>query len=169
LTTGADAIALVRQARLDVPNDAVALVSLRGGALNVTNGSLVSVAGGSRLGVAGSLVSLAGGSTLNVLNGALLNVSGGSVVSIGGSLVSFSGVGNVLNVTNSFAPTALIGGIPVHGPAASFSIGGTPLAGLGSAGTININGVALTPTTPLSSLKGSLIAIQGGGTVKVGP
>jgi hypothetical protein len=169
LTTGADAIALVRQARLDVPNDAVALVSLRGGALNVTNGSLVSVAGGSRLGVAVSLVSLAGGSTLNVLNGALLNVSGGSVVSIGGSLVSFSGVGNVLNVTNSFAPTALIGGIPVHGPAASFSIGGTPLAGLGSAGTININGVALTPTTPLSSLKGSLIAIQGGGTVKVGP
>ena len=48
-------------------------------------------------------------------------------------------------------------------------LGGTPLAGLGSAGTININGVALTPTTPLSSLKGSLIAIQGAGTVKVGP
>ena len=169
LATGIDAIALVKQARVEIPNDAVALVSLRGGVLNVANGSLVNVAGGSRLGVAGSLVSLAGGSTLNVFNGALLSVSGGSVVNIGGSLVSFSGSGNVLNVTNSFVPTALISGIPVYGPAASFTIGGTPLAGLGTSGAININGVPLTPTTPLSTLKGSLIAIQDSGTVKIGP
>jgi hypothetical protein len=167
LATGADAIALGRQARVEIPNDAVALVSLRGGLLSVANGSLVNVAGASRLGVAGSLVSLAGGSTLNILNGALLSVSGGSVVSIGGPLVSFSGAGNVLNVTNSFVPTALISGIPVHGPVSSFSIGATPLAGLGTAGTININGVALTPTTPLTSLRGSLVTVQGSGTVSI--
>jgi hypothetical protein len=169
LTTGADAIALVRQTRLEIPNDAVALVSLRGSVMNVTNGSLVNVAGGSRLGVAGSLVSLAGGSTLNVLNGALLSVSGGSLVTIGGPLVSFAGSGNVLNVTNSFVPTALISGIPVYGPSASFNIGSTAIAGLGSSGTIRINGVTLTPTTPLSSLNGSLIAVHGSGTVKIGP
>jgi hypothetical protein len=73
-------------------------------------------------------------------------------------------------VTNSLAPTALIGGIPVYGAPSSFTLtGATPLAGLGTAGTITINGVPLTPTTPLSSLKGSLIAVQGSGTVKIGP
>ena len=36
-------------------------------------------------------------------------------------------------------------------------------------GTITINGVPLTSTTPLSSLKGSLIAVQGSGAVKIGP
>jgi hypothetical protein len=92
------------------------------------------------------------------------------VVSIGGPLVSFGGSGNVLNVTNSFVPTALIGGIPVYGAPLSFNISGAaPLAGLGSAGTITINGVPLTPTTPLSSLKGSLITVQGSGAVKIGP
>ena len=169
LTTGADAIALVRQARVEIPGDAVALASLRRSQLTVAQGSLVSVGGGSRLNIAGSLLSLTDGSTLNILNGALLNVSGGSVVSIGGPLVSFGGGGNVLNVTNSFAPTALIGGIPVSGAPSSFNIGGAALAGLGSAGTITINGVPLTPTTPLSSLKGSLITVQGSGTVKIGP
>ena len=169
LSTGADAIALVKQAKLEIPNDAVALVSLRGGILNVANGSLVNVAGGSRLGVAGNLVNLSDGSTLNILNGALLSVSGGSLVNIGGSLVSFGGRGNALNVTNSFVPTALIAGIPVSGPPSSFSIAGTPLAGLGTAGTITINGVPLTPNTPLTSLKGSLITVQGNGTVKIGP
>jgi hypothetical protein len=169
LSTGADAIALVKQAKLEIPNDAVALVSLRGGILNVANGSLVNVAGGSRLGVAGNLVNLSDGSTLNILNGALLSVSGGSLVNIGGSLVSFGGRGNALNVTNSFVPTALIAGIPVSGPPSSFSIAGTPLAGLGTAGTITINGVPLTPHTPLASLKGSLITVQGNGTVKIGP
>lgn len=170
LTTGGDAIALVRQAKVEIPNDAVALTSLRRSQLTVANGSLVNVAGGSRLNIAGSLLSLTDGSTLNILNGALLSVGGGSVVSIGGPLVSFSGRGNVLNVTNSFVPTALIGGIPVYGAPSSFNIsGGAALAGLGSAGTITINGVPLTPTTPLSSLRGSLITVQGSGAVKVGP
>lgn len=169
LTTGADAIALIKQARLEIPNDAIALVSLRGGVLNVANGSLVNVAGGSSLAVAGSLVSLAGGSTLNIFNGALLSVSGGSIVNIGGPLVSFSGAGNVLNVTNSFVPTALISGVPVYSPPGSVIIGATPLVGLGTAGTININGVPLTPTTPLSSLKGSLITVQDSAKIKIGP
>jgi hypothetical protein len=66
-------------------------------------------------------------------------------------------------------PTALVGGIPVYGLPSSISITGTPLAGLGSSGTITVNGVPLTPTTPLSSLKGSLITVQGSGTVKIGP
>jgi hypothetical protein len=112
-------------------------------------------------------VSLADGSTLNILNGLLLNVSGGSSATIGRSLVSFSGVGNLLNVSNSIAPTALINGIPVSGPVDSFRIDANAIAGAGS-GTIRINGVALTPTTPLSSLTGSLVAVQSGGTVKVG-
>ena len=169
LTTGADAIALVRQAKVEIPNDAVALTSLRRSQLTVANGSLVNVAGGSRLNIAGSLLSLTDGSTLNILNGALLSVGGGSVVGIGGSLVSFGGSGNVLNVTNSFVPTALIGGIPVYGAPSSFNISGAALSGLGSAGSITINGVPLTPATPLSSLKGSLITVQGSGSVKIGP
>ena len=59
---------------------------------------------------------------------------------------------------------------PVYGPADSVRVS-TPngLAGLGTAGTIRINGVALTPSTPLGSLNGSLVAIQGGGRVKIGP
>ena len=71
----------------------------------------------------------------------------------------------MLNVTNSIAPTALVNGIPVAGPVDSFRIGANAIAG---SGTIRINGVALTPNTPLSSLTGSLVAVQGGGTVKVG-
>ena len=114
-------------------------------------------------------MSLSNGSTLSILNGLLLNVTGGSVANIGKSLVSFSGSGNVLNVTNNLVPTALIGGVPVYGAADSFKISGNALAGLGTAGTIKINGVALTPTTPLANIKGSLVAIQGNGTVKVGP
>lgn len=169
LTTGSHAIDLVNQAKVSIPNDAIAMINLNGSLLSVTNGNLVNVAGGSVLNVAGNLLSLANGSTLNILNGLLLNVTGGSSVSIGGALVSFSGNGNLLSVTNSFAPTALIGGIPVYGAADSFKITSpTALAGLGSAGTIKINGVTLTPTTPLSSLTGSLVAIQGNGKVKVG-
>jgi hypothetical protein len=94
-------------------------------------------------------------------------VSGSSSASIGRSLVSFSGTGNVLNVTNSIAPTAIVNGIPVSGPTDSFRIGANAIAGA-AAGTIRINGVLLTPTTPLSSLTGSLVAVQSGGTVKVG-
>jgi hypothetical protein len=59
--------------------------------------------------------------------------------------------------------------VPVSGPADSVRISGNALAGLGAAGTIRINGVTLTPTTPLSVINGSLVAVQGGGTVRVGP
>lgn len=170
LVTGSHAVDLIGQAKVSIPNDAVAMISLNASALTVVNGNLVNVGGGSVLNVAGSLVSLANGSTLNVLNGLLLNVSGGSAANIGKSLVSFSGSGNVLSVTNSFAPTALIGGIPVSGPADSFKITApSALAGLGTAGSVKINGVTLTPTTPLASLSGSLIAVRSGGTVKIGP
>jgi hypothetical protein len=165
-TTGDDAIDLVGRAKVSIPNDAVAMITLRSSTLNV-NGNLVSVRGGSGLDIANNLVSLADGSILNIRGGALLFVSGGSSVSIGRSLVSFSGSGNILNVSNSFAPTAIINGIPVSGPVDSFRIGANAIAGSGS-GTIRINGVALTPSTPLSSLTGSLVAVQGGGTVKVG-
>ena len=169
LTTSGHAVDLVGRAKVVLPNDAVAMVNLNSSLMTVTNGHLVNVAGGSYLNLAGSLVNLSNGSTLNILNGLLLNITGGSVANIGKSLVSFNGSGNLLNVTNNLVPTALIGGVPVYGPADSFRISGTALAGLGAAGTIKINGVALTPTTPLASIKGSLVAVQGNGTVKVGP
>src|SRR5574341_742858 len=170
LVTGSHAVDLIGRAKVSIPNDAVAMISLNASALTVLNGNLVNVAGGSVLNVAGSLVSLANGSTLSVLNGLLLNVSGGSVANIGKSLVSFSGSGNVLSVTNSFAPTALVGGIPVYGPTDSFKITApSAIAGLGTAGTVKINGVTLTPTTSLGSLSGSLVAVQSGGRVKIGP
>jgi hypothetical protein len=169
LTTSGHTVDLVNRAKVSIPNDAVAMISLNASVLNVNNANLVNVAGGSQLSIAGSLLSLSGGSTLSILNGLLLNVTGGSRVSIGNSLVSFSGSGNLLSVTNSFAPTAIIGGIPVYGPVGSFQITSpTALAGLGTSGTIRINGVALTPTTLLSSLTGSLVAVQGSGAVKVG-
>ena len=166
-TTGDHAVNVAAGSKVSIPNDAVSMVTLRASALNVARGNLVNVAGGSVLNIAGNLVSLADGSTLNILNGLLLNVSGGSSAGIGRSLVSFSGSGNVVNVTNSIAPTAIVNGIPVSGPVDSFRIGANAIAGAG-AGTIRINGVALTPTTPLSSLTGSLVAVQGGGAVKVG-
>jgi hypothetical protein len=168
VSTNGHAIDLTGRAMVSLPNDAVSMVSLNASALTVRSGHLVNVAGGSILNVAGNLVSLANASTLNILNGLLLNVSGGSAASVGRSLVSFSGTGNVLNITNSIVPTAIVGGIPVSGPIDSFRIGANALSGLGAAGAININGVSLTPTTPLSSLTGSLIAIQNGGSVKVG-
>jgi len=168
-TTGGNTVDLVGKAKIAIPNDAIAMINLNGSSLTVTNGNLVNVAGGSQLNIAGSLLSLAGGSTVNILNGLLLNVTGGSNATIGKSLVSFSGSSNALNVTNNLAPTALIGGVPVYGPADSFRISGNALAGLGAAGTIRINGVTLTPTTPLSVINGSLVAVQGGGTVRVGP
>jgi hypothetical protein len=143
------------------------MVSLKSSLLNVTRGNLVSVAGGSVLNVAGNLVSLADASTLNIFNGLVLNVTGGSYASIGRSLVSFSGPGNVLNVNNSIVPTAIINGIPVAGPVDSFRIGANAIGGTGT-GTVRINGVALTPNTPLSSLTGSLVAVQGSGLVNIG-
>jgi hypothetical protein len=167
LTTGDNAVDLGNRSKVSIPNDAVSMVTLRASAMTVARGHLVNVAGGSVLNIAGNLVSLSNGSTLSILNGLLLNVSGGSSASIGRSLVSFSGTGNVLNVNNSIAPTAIINGIPVSGPVDSFRIGANAIAGAGS-GTIRINGVQLTPTTPLSSLTGSLVAVQGSGAVKVG-
>jgi len=166
-TTGDHAVSLVGGAKVSIPNDAVSMVTLKASMLTVARGNLVNVAGGSVFNIAGNLVSLADVSTLNILNGLLLNVSGGSSASIGRSLVSFSGVGNVLNINNSIVPTAIVNGIPVSGPVDSFRIGANAIGGAG-AGTIRINGVALTPTTPLSSLTGSLVAIQGTGTVNVG-
>jgi hypothetical protein len=40
---------------------------------------------------------------------------------------------------------------------------------LGTAGTISINGVPLMPATGVSKLTGSLVAIQGSGSVRIGP
>jgi hypothetical protein len=168
MTTGDSAVNLVNRAKVSIPNDAVSMVTLRSSVLNVATGHLVNVAGGSVLNIAGNLVMLADASTLNIFNGLLLNVSGNSSALIGKSLVSFSGTGNMLNVNNSIAPTAIINGIPVAGPVDSFRIGANAIGGTGS-GTIKINGVQLTPTTPLSSLTGSLIAVQGSGSVSVGP
>jgi len=166
-TTGDHAVSLVNGAKISIPNDAVSMVSLKSSLLNVTRGNLVNVAGGSVLNVAGNLVSLADASTLNIFNGLVLNVTGGSYASIGRSLVSFSGSGNVLNVNNSIVPTAIINGIPVAGPVDSFRIGANAIGGTGT-GTVRINGVALTPNTPLSSLTGSLVAVQGSGLVNIG-
>jgi hypothetical protein len=168
MTTGDSAVNLVGRAKVSIPNDAVSMVTLRSSVLNVATGHLVNVGGGSVLNIAGNLVTLADASTLNIFNGLLLNVSGNSTASIGRSLVSFAGAGNVLNVNNSIAPTAIINGIPVAGPVDSFRIGANAIGGTGT-GTIKINGVQLTPTTPLSSLTGSLIAVQGSGSVSVGP
>jgi hypothetical protein len=167
LVTGDHAVNLVGSAKVSIPNDAVSMITLRASALTVANGHLVNVAGGSVLNIAGNLVSLANSSTLSILNGLLLNVSGNSSALVGRSLVSFSGSGNVLNVNNSIVPTALVNGIPVSGPVDSFRIGANAIAGA-SAGTIRINGVLLTPNTPLSSLTGSLVAVQSGSAVKVG-
>jgi hypothetical protein len=167
LTTGDHAINLVGQAKVSIPNDAVSMITLRASMMTVASGHLVNAGGGSVLNVAGNLVSLADASTLSILNGLLLNVSGGSSATIGRSLVSFTGSGNVLNITNSIVPTAIVGGIPVSGPIDSFRIGANAIGGAGS-GTININGVPLTPTTPLSSLTGSLVAVQGSGAVNIG-
>ena len=57
---------------------------------------------------------------------------------------------------------------PVAGPVDSFRIGANALAGGTGSGTIRINGVPLTSSTPLTSLTGSLIAVQSGGVVKIG-
>ena len=131
------------------------------------HGHLVNV-DSSVLSIAGHFLSLSGGSTLNVLNGLLLNASNGSAVSIGGKFINFSGAGNTINITNSIVPTAIINGIPVAGAVDALRIGPNAIAGLGTSGTIKINGVTLTPTTPLSSLTGSLVAVQSGSGVKIG-
>ena len=154
-----------------VPSDA--LISMNASTLNIVNGSLVNVAGGSYLNVTGNLLNMSGGSLLNLFNGQLLTVSNGSVATISGSLVSFSGSGNVINVTNTLVPTGYLFGVPVFsslGGTAGFNFTNpTPIAGLGTAGAIKINGTSLTTGTT-SGVTGSLVAITGtGGAVKVGP
>jgi len=166
-TTGDNAIDLVGKAKVSIPNDAITMVTISKSIFTVNDGHFVNVRGGSDLNVP-ILVSLADGAHLVIKNGALLNVSGGSSATIGRYVISFSGTGNVVNVTNSIAPTAVINGIPVAGPVDSFRIGANALAGGTGSGTIRINGVLLTPATPLASLTGSLIAVQTGGTVKIG-
>lgn len=159
------AVNLAGRAKVSIPNDAVAMISLDKSILT-TGSHLVNVAGGSVLNVAGSLVSLANGSTLTV-NGVLLNVSGGSHVTLG-TLVSFSGTGNRINVTNNLIPTIYFRGgipVPVSGGAANFTMG-IPFS-LGNGNVIRINGVQLTTTTDPTRLTGSLMAVQGSGKVTI--
>jgi hypothetical protein len=168
LTTSGHTVDLSFRAKVTSLGDA--LVKLDASRLT-TSGHLVNVAGGSRLDVAGDLVRLANGSTLNV-GGMLLNVSGGSIVSIGGALVGFSGSNNAVNLTNTLVPTGLIGGLPVFsslGGTTGFS-GTTAIAGL-NGNTIRINGAALPPggAPSIAGITGSVAAIQGSGSVKIGP
>jgi hypothetical protein len=169
MTTGRHAVDLAGRARVSLPADSVAMISVNASRLDVRQGHLVNVAGGSRLNVAGDLLRLSHGGRVDIADGLLLNLSGGSVAGVG-TLVRFTGSGNLLTVQNTLAPTALIGGIPVFAPAGSVKVTtATPIAGLGTAGSIVINGVPLTPTTPLSSLTGSLVGVQGAGSVRIGP
>jgi len=179
LTTAADAVDL--SLRANVSSLGTELIRLDGSMLTVTSGALVTVAGGSKLtvsrvnGAGGDLLQLRNGATLNILNGPLLNVTGGSFASIAGALVSFVGTGNTVNVTNNLAPTGFVNGVPVFsslGGAAGFAFtSATSLPGLNLLGnTITINNQVLpTRATPSSGITGSLIAIQGSGTVKIGP
>ena len=144
------------------------LVRLTNSTMLVNSGNLVNLNGG-RLTVSGNLVALAGGSTLNILNGLLLNMLGGNAT-IGGALVSFTGTGNTINITNTIQPNQFLGGIPIFVGANTPlpQIGGTPLAGLNQNGVININGAALTSQNATSAT-GSLIAVQNGATLRIGP
>jgi hypothetical protein len=107
------------------------------------------------------------------LNGLLLFVSGGSFAQITGALVSFTGTGNVININNSLSVTGVVNGIPVFSSLgapglSSFTITGTPLSGLGTAGTIKVNGVPCGASC--AGAAHPLIAIQGtGGKIKIGP
>jgi hypothetical protein len=141
LTTGGNAFDLF-SSKVSVSGSA--MVNLDSSIMNVLSGHLANVAA-SRLNVAGALLQMSGGSTLNIWNGLLLNVLNGGIASLG-SLVNFAGTGNVINVTNTFAPTRFVSGIPIFvagGATANISITGTPFVGLGTAGTIRINGATL--------------------------
>jgi hypothetical protein len=145
-----DLVNLTQHAKMTanlLPGDA--LVRLNASTLTVNHGSLVNVANSSVFNLTGNLVSLANGSFLNILNGGLLNVSGNSVANITGSLVSFLGAGNSLTINNSFAPTAVINGIPV------FTSGGA---------TISITNPTPITGTGAQNIHGSLIIAQGAGT-----
>jgi hypothetical protein len=174
VTTGSHAVDLTNRAKVSIPNDAVAMLNVERGTLNVLNGHLVNVAGGSRLNLAGDLLRIGSGGTVNIVNGALLNVSDASVASIDGALVRFTGSGGMLNVSNSLAPTTFLGGVPIYvasGATANLSLGTGALSGL-NLGTIWINGTKLPANAtmlPANAKPGSLITVQGaGGSVRVG-
>jgi len=172
LTTGVDALSLTGRANVSILGSD--LVRLDANTLTVSSGALAKVTGQSNLTVVGNFVSLSNGATLNILSGPLLNVSGGSSVGISGALVSFGGTGgNGINVQNTLAPTGFLSGVPVfssQGGTNGFTVTNqTPLVGLNSLGTIKINGTALpNGATASAGVTGSLIAIQGGGTVRIG-
>jgi YVTN family beta-propeller protein len=148
--------------------------------LDIVKGHLVSMTHGlgeSRLGVGGNLLTMVGTaaspSTLNVFNGTLLFAKDGAQANIAGSLVQFIGTSagsNVINVTNSFSPNSFINGVPVHSTfGTTVTITGTPLANLGTQGTIKVNGTNL-PAGATGGVTGSLVVVQGSGTtVKIGP
>jgi hypothetical protein len=193
LTTNGNTIDLIGRARIDVAG--TAMIRVDSSTVNVLAGHLVNVAAGSRLNVAGDLIRLSGTlaqpSILNVSNGSLLQVTaavgvvGGvfvqipSIAQISGALVSFSGNGpgaNIINVKNTFAPTAFVNGVPVFntlGSGTNLQITGNPLVNLGTQGTIVINGVSLVPGAT-GGVTGSLVVIRNGdvgtgGVVKIGP
>jgi hypothetical protein len=173
LTTTADAVTLANQSHLRTnPLSPTDLIAMNVGTLTVNNGSLVNVTGGSKLAVSGNFLTMSGGATLNIPNGLLLSVSGGSFARITGALVNFTGAGNVINLNNGLAVTGTIGGIPVFsslGGTTGFTVtSATPIVGLGTAGTINVNGVACGASC--AGAARPLLAIQGtGGTVRIGP
>jgi hypothetical protein len=103
----------------------------------------------------------------------LLNVDR-SIASFGGTLVRFGGTGgNVVNVSNNFAPTTFVSGVPIFvaaGTVANRSIGAGALVGLNTLGTVRINSTVLPSNAGPGSVTGSLITIRGtSGTVKIGP
>ncbi|MBI4634800.1 MAG: FecR domain-containing protein [Candidatus Rokubacteria bacterium] len=169
-TTSVDAIDLASKAK--VASVGTELVKLDASTMSVLSGALVNVAGGSKLTATGNLLTLANGATLTISNGVLLNVTGGSFASVTGALVNFVGSGNTLNVSNSLVPNVYLNGIPIFKAGTTETVvvtNANPLAGLNTSGnTININGAAL-PTGATTGVTGSLIAVGGGGTVKVGP
>ncbi|MBI4637305.1 MAG: FecR domain-containing protein [Candidatus Rokubacteria bacterium] len=169
LTTSASAFDLVNGANLS--STGAELVRIDGSAFNVLSGSLVSLTGASKLTVTGNLLTLANGATLTIQNGVLLTVTQGSFATITGALVNFVGSGNTLNVTNGLVPNVFLNGIPIFkaGLTATVTVtNANPLAGLNTNGnTISINGTPLP--TGATTASGSLIAVSGGGTVKVGP
>ncbi|MBI4638258.1 MAG: FecR domain-containing protein [Candidatus Rokubacteria bacterium] len=170
VTTSVDAIQLAFKAHLN--STGTELVKIDASTLTVSSGALVSVTGGSALTVAGNLLTIANGATVNILNGVLLNVTGGGFASVTGALVNFVGSSNTLNVTNTLVPNVYLNGIPIFKAGVTETIvantASPAFVGLNSSGnTININGTALV-NGATSGYTGSLIAVGGGGKVKLG-
>jgi hypothetical protein len=166
MTHHGDLLNLTSNAKLSAILPADALVRLDASTLNVNGGYVFGVKSGSFMSVTGALLSLANGSILNVNGAALLNVDT-SLFKQSGPLVRFLGTGNVINVTNSTAPNLFLQGIPIFNSGGTITVTNpTPFVGLGTAGTININGVPLPAGA--TSATGSLIVVNNG-TVKIGP